>query len=198
MNADHHHRKTLKPKHTFYNSYSFIKNIIYIKPNYFKSPANDLSIISNFKIFGHQKQITSTTSFQLSTFTTTYYNYTNIKFHQKCHQKFQHHSACHFWRREASYAHGQLSGVACQVPGSFSGLFGARWHFAEGRQPVESRFGGFHDTWESYGTIGWTSHGKEWTPWKKMENGRVLRCFDGYFHIPKCTDPAQLFTLFLK
>mmetsp|Transcript_32264 Transcript_32264/g.69715 ORF Transcript_32264/g.69715 Transcript_32264/m.69715 type:complete len:225 (-) Transcript_32264:370-1044(-) len=46
----------------------------------------------------------------------------------------------------ASYAHGQLSGVACQVPGSFSGLFGARWHFAEGRQPVESRFGGFHDT----------------------------------------------------
>ena len=72
-NADHHHRKTLKPKHTYKNSYSFIIYIyiIYIKPNYFKSPAKDLSIISNFKIFGHQKQITSTTSFQLSTFTTT-------------------------------------------------------------------------------------------------------------------------------
>ena len=73
VNADHHHRKTLKPKHTYKNSYSFIIYIyiIYIKPNYFKSPAQDLSIISNFKIFGHQKQITSTTSFQLSTFTTT-------------------------------------------------------------------------------------------------------------------------------
>ena len=49
-------------------------------------------------------------------------------------------------RRETSYAHGKLSGIACQVPGPFPGLRSAWWYFAEGRQAVEPSFRSFHDT----------------------------------------------------